>query len=74
MVVMIATSLLTPAPPPEKIKGIIWSRSYASLPPAEQERYHGWKDLRMWWLIFIGAVLSIYAFFLWFRFQHPEAP
>jgi SSS family solute:Na+ symporter len=72
MVVMIATSLLTSAPPPEKIAGIIWSPSYASLPLAERDRYHGWKDLRIWWLIFIGAVLSIYAFFLWFRFQHPE--
>jgi SSS family solute:Na+ symporter len=72
MVVMIATSLLTPAPSPEKIKGIIWSLSYASLPRAERERYHGWKDLRIWWLIFISIVLGIYAFFLWFRFQHPE--
>jgi Na+/proline symporter len=74
MVVMIATSLLTKRPAPEKIKGIIWSPSYAALPPKEKERYHGLKDLRLWWLIFIGAVLSIYAFFLWFRFQHPEIP
>ena len=22
----------------------------------------------------IGTVLSIYGFFLWFRFQHPEGP
>jgi SSS family solute:Na+ symporter len=74
MVVMITTSLLTPAPSPEKTKGIIWSLSYAPLPPAERKRYRGWKDLRIWWLIFISIVLGIYAFFLWFRFQHPEAP
>ena len=41
---------------------------------AEQARYSGWKDLRLWWLIFIGVALSIYGFFLWFRFQHPEIP
>lgn len=72
MIVMIATSLLTKPPAPEKIKGIIWSPHYAALPRKEQMRYSGWKDLRLWWLIFIGIVLSIYGFFLWYRFQHPE--
>ncbi|MEK7409391.1 MAG: sodium/solute symporter [Acidobacteriota bacterium] len=74
VLVMIVTSLLTRAPAPEKTQGIIWSPRYAPLPAALQARYSGWKDLRLWWLIFIGAVLSIYGFFLWFRFQHPEAP
>jgi SSS family solute:Na+ symporter len=73
-VVMIATSLLTPAPALEKTAKIIWSPQYAPLPPKEQQRYSGWKDLRLWWLIFIGADLGIYAFFLWFRFKHPEIP
>jgi H+/Cl- antiporter ClcA len=41
------------------------------LPADEQRRYRGWKDWRIWWAIFVGIVLSIYAFFLWFRFQHP---
>jgi solute:Na+ symporter, SSS family len=72
MLVMIVTSLLTPAPAPEKTNGIIWSPSYAPLPAAEQARYSGWKDLRLWWLIFVSIVLAIYGFFLWFRFQHPE--
>jgi SSS family solute:Na+ symporter len=74
MVVMIATSLLTRAPSLEKTKGIIWNIGYAPLPLGERRRYSGWKDLRLWWLIYIGAVLSIYGFFLWFRFQHPEIP
>ena len=72
MIVMITTSLMTPAPPPEKTNGIIWSVHYAPLPHREREHYSGWKDLRLWWLIFIAAVLAIYGFFLWFRFQHPE--
>jgi SSS family solute:Na+ symporter len=74
MIVMITTSLLTPAPSPDKTKGIIWNPQYAPLPAGERQHYRGWKDLRLWWLIFIGAVLSIYGFFLWFRFQHPEIP
>ena len=74
MIVMISTSLLTAPPDPEKIKGIIWSPQYAALPRKEQMHYSGWKDLRLWWLIFIGMVLSIYGFFLWYRFQHPNGP
>ena len=26
----------------------------------------GWKDFRLWWLLFVVSVLSIYGFFLWF--------
>jgi SSS family solute:Na+ symporter len=74
MFVMIGTSLLTSPPLPEKTRGIIWSPHYAPLPEAEQRHYSGWKDLRLWWLLYIGGVLSIYGFFLWFRFQHPEIP
>lgn len=71
MIVMIAMSLATEPPPREKTEGIIWSPHYASLPPEERRRYSGLKDFRIWWLLFVGIILSIYAFFLWFRFQHP---
>jgi SSS family solute:Na+ symporter len=74
MIVMIATSLATSAPPREKTDGIIWSPQYALLPAKLQSMYGGWKDFRLWWLLFVGVVLSIYGFFLWFRFQHPENP
>ncbi len=74
MIVMVSTSLLTAPPPREKTDGIIWSPRYALLPPKEQAMYGGWKDFRIWWLVFISIVLSIYGFFLWFRFQHPEVP
>jgi hypothetical protein len=66
MIVMIATSFLTTPPPKEQVDPIIWNRSYLSLPPDERERYSGWKDFRIWWLVFIAAVLTIYGFFLWF--------
>ena len=71
MSVMIITSLLTAPPPLEKTTGIIWSARYAALPPDQRARYSGLKDWRLWWFLFVAAVLSIYAFFLWFRFQHP---
>lgn len=71
MAVMIIISLLTKPPSPERIQGIIWTRKYAMLPPEEQQRYRGWKDFRVWWLLFVGIILAIYAFFIWFRFQHP---
>ncbi|HEX3600264.1 MAG TPA: sodium/solute symporter [Lacipirellulaceae bacterium] len=68
MAVMIVTSLLTGPPPAEKIDGIIWNGSYLSLPPEEQQRYGGWRDFRLWWVLFVGSVLSIYGFFVWFEF------
>jgi SSS family solute:Na+ symporter len=71
VIVMVIASLLTAAPPPEKVDPIIWNPRYAQLPEEERRRYRGIKDFRIWWLLFIGTVLGIYAFFLWFRFQHP---
>jgi SSS family solute:Na+ symporter len=71
MAVMIVTSLLTTPPPPEKTVGIIWSARYAALPAELQRRYSGFRDWRLWWLLFVASVLGIYAFFLWFRFQYP---
>jgi SSS family solute:Na+ symporter len=71
MAVMIITSLSTAPPPPEKTTGIIWSAAYAALPPDQRARYSGLRDWRLWWILFVATVLSIYAFFLWFRLQYP---
>ena len=71
MAVMIVTSLLTAAPAREKIEGIIWNKSYLSLPPEEQAKYRGFKDWRIWWALFVGIVLSIYGFFLVYRIRNP---
>src|SRR5207249_3550211 len=49
MLIMIVTSLLTAPPPREKTEGIIWNKSYLSLPPEEQNKYRGIKDWRIWW-------------------------
>jgi solute:Na+ symporter, SSS family len=71
MLTMIVASLLTAPPPREKTEGIIWNRSYILLPPDEQVKYRGFKDWRIWWALFVGIVLSIYGFFIWFRIKHP---
>ena len=52
---------------PRRLRGLLED----SLPPDEQARYSGLKDWRLWWLLFVGTVLTIYGFFLWFRFQYP---
>jgi hypothetical protein len=43
------------------------------LPAKLQAIYGGWKDFRIWWLIFVTVVLSIYGFFLWFRSSIGES-
>jgi solute:Na+ symporter, SSS family len=69
MAVMIILSLVTAPPPVEKTQGIIWNASYLSLPEAERLKYRGLKDWRLWWGLFVGITLAIYAFFLWRRLQ-----
>jgi SSS family solute:Na+ symporter len=71
MAVMITVSLVTAPPPKEKTEGIIWNKSYLTLPPDEQQKYRGIKDWRLWWVLFVAIILAIYGFFLWYRFQHP---
>jgi SSS family solute:Na+ symporter len=70
MLVMIIVSLLTAPPPRERTEGIIWKPAYAPLPPDLQKRYRGWKDFRIWWALFVGIILSLYGFFVWFRFHY----
>jgi len=71
MVVMVGVSLVTRPPVPEQTAGIIWNRRYAKLPPEEKKKSSGWKDYRIWWTVLVLCILSIYGYFLWFRFQHP---
>lgn len=71
MVVMVTASLLTAPPPKEKTDGITWNKSYLMLSADDQARHRGWQDWRLWWLIFVGIVLCIYAFFIYWRIRHP---
>jgi SSS family solute:Na+ symporter len=73
MIVMIVASLMTREPPPEKVDGVIWDRHYAKLPLELQMKYSGWRDYRIWWAGFVGSILTIYGFFLWWRFEHPAS-
>ncbi len=73
MLVMIVVSLMTKEPPAEKVDGVIWDRQYAKLPLELREKYGGWRDYRIWWLGFVLSILGIYAFFAWWRFEHPAS-
>jgi len=66
--VMAVVSLATAPPAEEKTRGIIWNRSFLNLPPDERAKYTGWKDFRIWWALFVLAILAVYAFFFWFQF------
>lgn len=68
MIVMTSVSLMTAAPAPARTEGIIWRPRYALLPPAEQARYGGIKDFRIWWLLFVATCWAIYAYLFWFQF------
>jgi len=71
MLVMIGVSLVTEAPPKEKVESIIWNKSFLSLPPEERENYRGLKDWRIWWALLVAIVLSIYGFFVFYRLRYP---
>jgi SSS family solute:Na+ symporter len=68
MVVMITVSLLTRPPAAVQTEGIIWRPRYALLPEEEQRKYSGWKDFRLWWLLFVLSCWAIYGYLFWFQF------
>jgi solute:Na+ symporter, SSS family len=71
MLVLVLLSFFTPAPAPEKIKGIIWSWSVAKLPDSERHRNRGLRNLLLWWCIFILLMAVLYTYMLWFQFWGP---
>jgi solute:Na+ symporter, SSS family len=73
MVLLVLVSLVTKAPPAEQIRGIIWSWEVAALPPSERERNRGWRNLFLWWSIFVGVMALMYAYVIWFQFWGPGA-
>jgi len=73
MVLLAVVSLLTKAPSPERLQGIIWSWEVAKLPGAERERNRGARNLLLWWCIFIGIMAALYLYMFWFQFRGPGA-
>jgi SSS family solute:Na+ symporter len=69
MVAIVVISLLTAAPDPEKVRGIIWNWRYARLPEGERERNRGWRSLLLWWGIFIGVMALVYGYVIWFQYR-----
>ena len=71
MIVLVVVSLFTRPPDAEKIKGIIWSWKVAALPESERARNRGIRNLFLWWAIFIGLMMALYAYMIWFQFWGP---
>ena len=71
IVVMVAVSLFTRPSEPESIKDIIWSWQRARLPESERERNRGFRNLFLWWAIFIGLMAVLYGYLVWFQYWGP---
>ncbi|MFB3902672.1 MAG: SLC5 family protein [Acidobacteriota bacterium] len=70
MIIMIAVSLLTPPPPEHKLAGFLWSARTMPVPAEIRKKYHGWRDLRLWWLVFVVTLLSLIGFLIGFQISH----
>jgi SSS family solute:Na+ symporter len=71
MILLVLLSLVTKPPAREKIEGIIWSWAVAKLPESERERNRGWRNLFLWWCLFMAAMAALYAYMMWFQFWGP---
>jgi SSS family solute:Na+ symporter len=69
--VMVVISLATRPPAPEQIEGMIWSRQYARIPASEAALNSGARNLFLWWALFVGAILILYGYLIWFQFWGP---
>jgi SSS family solute:Na+ symporter len=69
MILLVMVSLLTAPPNPEKIKGIIWSWEMAKLPESERERNRGFRNLFLWWCLFIALMGALYMYMTWFQYE-----
>jgi SSS family solute:Na+ symporter len=63
IVLMIIVSLLTAPPPAEKAYGLLWRPSMLRLPATVMKR-PWYKGIVLWWALFIGMFIAIYAW-LW---------
>jgi len=73
MLLLVVISLGTRPPAAERIRGMIWSWDVAKLPEAERERNRGVRNLFLWWSIFIGIMVALYAYIIWFQYAGPGA-
>jgi len=73
MVLLVVVSLFTRPPDAERIRGIIWSWEVAKLPESERARNRGFRNLLLWWSIFICIMAALYVYVIWFQFGGPGA-
>ncbi len=73
LVALVVLSLVTKATDPERLKGIIWSWEIAKLPASEKERNRGFRNLFLWWSLFVGLMAALYLYIIWFQYWGPGA-
>jgi solute:Na+ symporter, SSS family len=73
VLLLVVISLFTQPPTPERLRGIIWSWNVAKMPEAERERNRGFRNLFLWWSIFMVMMLAVYLYMAWFQFFGPAA-
>jgi len=61
ILICIVVSLLTKAPAPESLKGLIWTRDSMRLPLAEREKNRGLRNPALWWALITLIVLYFYV-------------
>lgn len=71
LAVMVVMSYLTKAPQREQVQGIVWSRRDLHLPQEERALNRGVRNLFLWWSLFIGTMVVLYAYVIWFQFWGP---
>ena len=64
LVMMVVISLLSRKPDPDRIRDVVWSSSYLSVPLRPgTEKFSVLTDFRVWWLIYATLTLSVYYWF-----------
>lgn len=70
LAMMIGVSLFTKAPDHSHVAAMLWSWNGMRLPPEEQERNRGVRNLFLWWSLFILTMAAVYGYVIWFQITH----
>jgi SSS family solute:Na+ symporter len=73
VLLLFVISLLTKPADPKHLEGIIWSWKTARLPESERKLNGGFRNLFLWWSIFIAAMAGLHVYIIWFQFWGPGA-
>lgn len=61
MILLVALSMITKPKSAEELKDVIWNKSALNLPPEEKRLNRGIRDFRLWWLLMILTITTLYV-------------